>query len=104
MSSPDGNTLITHLEALRQALLRIVAATLILLPLAYWLSPYAIDWLTKWCFPEGGELYYFAPMEALALFFWMSAADSRLMPQTMTTAPMKTQALSVTPAGALNMR
>ena len=67
MSSPDGNTLITHLEALRQALLRIVAATLILLPLTYWLSPYAVDWLTKWCFPEGGELYYFAPMEA----FWV---------------------------------
>lgn len=63
----DGNTLISHLEALRQALLRIVAATLLLLPLAYWLTPFVIARLTKWCFPDGGELYYFSPMEA----FWV---------------------------------
>ena len=38
------------------------------------------------------------------MFFWMSAADSRVMPQTMMTAPMKTQALSAAGALALNMR
>ena len=65
--SSGGNTLIAHLEALRQALLRILVMTLILLPATYWLSPFAVEWLTKWCFPGGGKLYYFSPMEA----FWV---------------------------------
>lgn len=65
--SSGGNTLIAHLEALRQALLRILVMTLILLPATYWLSPFAVEWLTKWCFPDGGKLYYFSPMEA----FWV---------------------------------
>ena len=62
-----GNTLIAHLEALRRALLRILAVTLALFPLAYWASPYAIEALRSWCLPRGGELYYFSPMEA----FWV---------------------------------
>ena len=76
--SSGGNTLIAHLEALRQALLRIVAATLLLLPLAYWLSPYAIEWLIRWCFPNGGELYYFSPMEA----FWVQIKLSLVLALT----------------------
>lgn len=63
----DGNTLLAHLAALRQALLRIVVMTLLLLPVSYWLAPFLTEWLTKWCFDGGGELYYFTPMEA----FWV---------------------------------
>ena len=65
--SDDGNTLVSHLEALRRALLRIVIVTGLLYPAAYWASPYAIDWLTRWCFPGEAALHYFAPMEV----FWV---------------------------------
>jgi len=65
--SENENTLIAHLEALRWALLRIAAAMILVFPLMYWASPYAVEWLTVWCFPDGGELYYFTPMEA----FWV---------------------------------
>ena len=67
MSGGGENTLISHLEALRRALLRIVAATALLFPLAYWASPYLVELLTRWCFPKGMSLYYFSPMEA----FWV---------------------------------
>ena len=61
------NNLIAHLEALRTALLKIVVVTAVLYPVGYFASPYVIRWLTKWCFPEGGQLHYFAPMEV----FWV---------------------------------
>ena len=41
MNNGGGNTLIEHLEALWRALLRILAVTLLLFPLAYWASPMA---------------------------------------------------------------
>ena len=63
----DNNTLVAHLEALRGALLRIVAATALLLPATYWAAPYVTRWLTRWCFDKQGTLYYFSPMEA----FWV---------------------------------
>ncbi|MBQ6353047.1 MAG: twin-arginine translocase subunit TatC [Lentisphaeria bacterium] len=64
----DGeNTLIAHLEALRGTLLRILVVTALLCPVAYWAAPYAIDGLTRWCFPQGASLHYFAPMEV----FWV---------------------------------
>ena len=62
-----GNTLIEHLEALRRTLLRILAVTLLLVPLAYWASPYLIEALRRWCLPKGGQLHYFSPMEV----FWV---------------------------------
>ena len=65
--SGGGNTLLSHLEALRSALLRIVAATALLYLPAYWASPYLIGWLERWCLPPGQDLYYFLPMEA----FWV---------------------------------
>ena len=65
--SGGENTLISHLEALRSALLRIVAAVAILYLPCYWASPYLVEWLTRWCFSSGHELYYFTPMEA----FWV---------------------------------
>jgi len=67
MSEGGENTLISHLEALRRALLRIVTATLLLFPVAYWASPYLVERLSRWCFPDGMSLYYFSPMEA----FWV---------------------------------
>ena len=61
------NNLIAHLEALRTALLKILVVTSLLYPAGYFASPYAIRWLVKWCFPEGGQLHYFSPMEV----FWV---------------------------------
>ena len=63
----NENNLIAHLEALRAALLKIVVVTAVLYPAGYFASPYVIRWLTKWCFPAGGQLHYFAPMEV----FWV---------------------------------
>ena len=57
---------ISHLEALRSALLRCVAVTAALYPLGYIISPYIISTRVQWCFPESaGTLHYFAPMEVL---------------------------------------
>ena len=76
MSDNAGNnTLISHLEALRSSLLRILAVTAVLLPATYFAAPYAIRLLTRWCFPRGCELYYFAPMEA----FWVQLKMALVM-------------------------
>ena len=61
------NNLIAHLEALRTMLLKIIVFTTLLYPVGYFAAPYAIRWLTRWCFPEGGQLHYFSPMEV----FWV---------------------------------
>ena len=61
-------TLVGHLEALRWTLLRIIFAVALLYPIAFFLSPHAINLLVRWSFPpEVGRLYYFAPMEV----FWV---------------------------------
>lgn len=65
--SKSGSDLIAHLEALRAALLKILIVTALLYPAGYFASPYVIRWLTRWCFPEGGQLHYFSPMEV----FWV---------------------------------
>jgi len=63
-----SNTLVAHLEALRHALIMCLAATALLYPPGYWLSPYVIGGLVKWSVPpEMGELHYFSPMEV----FWV---------------------------------
>ena len=60
----DEESLVSHLEALRKALLRIVVATTILYPIGYLLCPWVIEFLVKWtCPPEIGGLHFFAPME-----------------------------------------
>lgn len=62
----DGEeSFVSHLEALRGALLRCAAVTGALFPLGYLLAPRVISALTAWCFPDGASLHYFAPMEAL---------------------------------------
>ena len=60
----DGEeSFISHLEALRGALLRCVTVTAALFPVGYFLAPRVISALTAWCFPDGAALHYFAPME-----------------------------------------
>ncbi len=64
MVNDKEQTLIDHLEALRWALLRCVAATVLCFPAGYWFAPCVISFLVRHSFPEGmGELHYFAPME-----------------------------------------
>ena len=68
MADDNTDTLIEHIEALRRTLLWIIAITVVVYPLAYALSPYAIRLLVQWCFPpEMGKLHYFSPMEV----FWV---------------------------------
>ena len=60
----DGEeSFISHLDALRGALLRCVTVTAALFPVGYALAPRVISALTAWCFPDGAALHYFAPME-----------------------------------------
>lgn len=77
----DSETLISHLEELRKCLLRIFAAVAILFPLCFYLAPYVIELLVRWCCPpEIGPLHYFAPLEVffvqlkLALILALAAA------------------------------
>lgn len=66
MTNDHEETLASHLEALRGALLRCAAATAVLYPVGYLASPYLINALVRWCVPESaGMLHYFAPMEVL---------------------------------------
>lgn len=61
------STLVEHLEALRKALLRCFFATLIAFPIAYFLTPYIIEFLVKHTLPPAlSNLHYFTPMEV----FW----------------------------------
>ena len=68
MADDKADTLIEHIEALRRTLLWIIAITVVVYPVAYAMSPYAIRLLVQWCFPpEMGKLHYFSPMEV----FWV---------------------------------
>lgn len=60
----NDDTLISHLEELRRALLYCVAATALLYPVGFLVSPWVISRLVQWCVPSSiGKLHYFAPME-----------------------------------------
>lgn len=66
---PDNgeNTIIGHLEDLRNTLLKIIYAVVVLYPVAYYFSSDIINFLINWCFKETDvQLHYFAPMEV----FW----------------------------------
>ena len=67
-------TLISHLEALRRALLRsIVALAIGIVPL-FLVSPYVLDWFCKQIALQGGvTLHYFSPMEVFVLQLKISA-------------------------------
>lgn len=77
----ENETLISHLEALRKCLLRIFAAVALLFPVCFYLSPFVIERLVRWCCPpEIGPLHYFTPLEVffvqlkLALILALAAA------------------------------
>ena len=77
----ENETLISHLEALRKCLLRIFAAVALLFPVCFYLAPYVIEQLVRWCCPpEMGPLHYFTPLEVffvqlkLALILALAAA------------------------------
>ena len=67
-------TLISHLEALRRALLRsIVALAIGIVPL-FLVSPYVLDWFCEQIALQGGiTLHYFSPMEVFLLQVKISA-------------------------------
>ena len=67
-------TLISHLEALRRALLRsIIALAIGIVPL-FLVSPYILDWFCEQIALQGGvTLHYFSPMEVFLLQLKISA-------------------------------
>ena len=70
MKSPvgGGSTLIEHLIALRQTLLRCIIVTLLLFPAGYFASDYVIRFLVRYTLPEVmGRLYFFTPMEVFMI-------------------------------------
>ncbi len=68
MAENEQEKLTYHLSELRKTILSIVVCLLVLFPAGYFLSPYCIDWLVKWSFPEGNsQLNFFAPMEVFIL-------------------------------------
>lgn len=63
-----ADSLTSHLEALRHRLIYSVAVTLILYPVAYYMSPAVINYLVRWCFStDMSKLHYFSPLEV----FWV---------------------------------
>ena len=60
-----GESFVGHLVALRRTLLACIAVTVAAYPPCFCLSPYVIDALVRWSFPESlGPLHYFSPLEA----------------------------------------
>ena len=59
MKKPENQTLVDHVEALRAALLRCLAAVAVAFPAGLLAAWPGVRWLVLWMFPEGGcELYY----------------------------------------------
>ena len=64
----DEETLISHLEALRNTLLRCLISLAIILPLTLYLSPYFLDWLIKILIQDlPVTLNFFSPAEVFIL-------------------------------------
>ena len=60
----ENSSVISHLEALRFTIIRMLVATALMYPLGYLLCPPVINALVRWCCPPSiGTLHYFAPME-----------------------------------------
>lgn len=64
----DESSFVSHLEALRKALLRSLAVLAIgIIPL-FFAAPYVLDWFTQQMISQsGGALHYFSPMEVFLL-------------------------------------
>ena len=76
MSSEQGqeSTLISHLEALRRALLRCIVALAIGIVPLFLASPYVLDWFCQQIALQGGvTLHYFSPLEVFLLQLKISA-------------------------------
>ena len=71
--SEGEESFISHLEALRGALLRCVIVTAALFPVGYFLAPRVISALTAWCFPDGAALHSLKTIEQLK-----AAAEGKL--------------------------
>ena len=70
MMQSDNNeqTIIQHLEALREMLIKSVAAIALLSPLGFYLAPKCINFIIKNSVPESiGKLHYFSPMEVFII-------------------------------------
>ncbi len=64
----SGESFAGHLEALRRALIRCLAATAALYPLGYLASGRVAAALARWSFPaSAGPLHYFSPLEAFCV-------------------------------------
>ena len=74
MQQEQENTLISHLEALRRALLRSFVALGIFLVPFFLVSPYILDCFCEQITLQGGvQLHYFSPMEVFLLQLKVSA-------------------------------
>lgn len=64
----ENENLITHLEALRNALLRCVYAVIIASPIGFLSADHVINALVKWSLPVGlSKLSFFSPMEVFII-------------------------------------
>ena len=77
----DDETLISHLEALRETLLKCFISMGLILPFAFFIAPKALNMLIKIIIGESSVmLNYFSPIEVfiiqikLALVLWLSVA------------------------------
>lgn len=70
-------SLVSHIEALRHALIRMLAAVAILYAPAYMASRRVMDALVAWAFPSGSAtLHYFAPFEVFMVRLKLALAMS----------------------------
>lgn len=68
MPDSEDENLITHLEALRNALLRCVYAVMIASPIGFLSADHVINALVKWSLPAGlSKLSFFSPMEVFII-------------------------------------
>ncbi len=68
MAENEQEKLTYHLSELRKTIISIVVCAVVLFPIGYIFSPYCIDWLVKWSFPQGNaQLNFFSPMEVFIL-------------------------------------
>lgn len=68
MTNSDNESLITHLEALRNALLHCALAIAIASPIGFLSSNYFIDLLVRWSLPlKLAKLNFFSPMEVFII-------------------------------------
>lgn len=69
----EDKPFLEHLEALRHTIIACFMVLIVTYPLGYFITPFAIDGLTKWCFPASlGKLHYFGPMDVLLLKLQMA--------------------------------